>query len=206
MGQSCPTLAIEGQKTDHLTVAFFVKPEGFEGSAGSSIDHIGWSFEDLDAKMVEFEEAGIKIVAPARQLGSIKFGFIEDPWGTKIEIIDDPALRGTHHVHLSTPDPEGTLEWYANVFGGEHDKFADTLPGLNYGNIWLFAAKTDDVIAPTRGRSMDHLGWSVPNLDAAATELRSKGVKFSLEPRDYRGIRISMVEGPDGVRIEVLQP
>jgi hypothetical protein len=31
-------------------------------------------------------------------------------------------------------------------------------------------------------------------------------VKFSLEPRDFRGIRISMVEGPDGVRIEVLQP
>lgn len=184
----------------------FSAREPSAGSVGSGVDHIGFSMPNVAEVVASVATDGGKRLGDLREFQGMKLGFVEDPWGTKIEIIDDPDMRGTHHVHLSTPDPEGTLEWYANVFGGERDKLADTLPGLNYGNIWLFALKNDDAIAPTRGRSMDHLGWSVPNLDAAATELRGKGVKFSLEPRDYRGIRISMVEGPDGVRIEVLQP
>ena len=31
-------------------------------------------------------------------------------------------------------------------------------------------------------------------------------VEFTIEPRPFRGIRISFVEGPDGVRIELVEP
>ena len=75
-------LAVFGQ----TSVAFFVKPEGFAGSAGSTVDHVGWSFADLDAKMKEFEAAGIKILSKPISLGKIKFAFNEDKWGTKIEV------------------------------------------------------------------------------------------------------------------------
>ena len=37
-------------------------------SAGSAIDHIGFSVADLDAKMKEFEAAGMKIVTPVRDV------------------------------------------------------------------------------------------------------------------------------------------
>ena len=56
----------------------FVRGEGeFKGSSGSAVDHIGWSFRDLDEKMKEFEEAGIKILTQPRTIGSVKYAYIE---------------------------------------------------------------------------------------------------------------------------------
>ncbi len=46
-------------------------------------------------------------------------GFMEDPWGVKIEIVNDPAVRGFHHVHLRSLDPATSLAWYQARFGGE---------------------------------------------------------------------------------------
>lgn len=184
----------------------FSKREPSAGSVGSGVDHIGFSMPNVAEVVAGVTADGGTSLGELREFQGMTLGFVEDPWGTKIEIIDDPTLRGVHHAHLSSAAPEAALDWYAKVFGGERDKFAGALPGVNYGNIWLFARKSDEGIAPTQGRSFDHLGWSVANLESAAIELRSKGVTFSMEPRDFRGIRISMVEGPDNVRIEVLQP
>src|SRR5580704_760933 len=76
-------------------------------SSGSAIDHVGFSFADVDAKMKEFEAAGVKIVTPARDVpGLFKIAFVEDPWGTRIEVVQDPELLGLHHVHLRGPDPD----------------------------------------------------------------------------------------------------
>ena len=53
---------------------------------------------------------------------------------------------------------------------------------------------------------MDHLGWASENLDDFGENLRLNGVEYSMEPLSFRGIRISFIEGPDGVRIEVVEP
>jgi len=187
-------------------VLFFQRPEGFAGSAGSTIDHVGWSFSDLDAKMKGFEAAGIKILAPARQLGPIKFGFIEDPWGTKIEVMQDPELLGFHHVHLHATDPEAMLQWYVDAFGGEITRYGGFLPAVRYGPMWLIAQRQTEEKAATQGRSIDHIGFSFPDLDAAAETLKAQGVTFTMEPRPFRDLRIAFIEGPSGVRIELVQP
>ena len=44
------------------------------------------------------------------------------------------------------------------------------------------------------------------DLTAAETELKSNGVEFSMDPREFRTIRIAFAEGPDGVRIELVEP
>src|SRR5438309_847128 len=68
----------------------FLKNDAPQPSEGSAIDHIGLSFADLDAKMKELEGAGVKIVSPVRDVpGLFKLAFIEDPWGTKIELVQD---------------------------------------------------------------------------------------------------------------------
>ena len=47
-------------------------------STGSALDHLGFSFADLDAKMKELEAAGIKVTAPVRDVpGLFKLGFVE---------------------------------------------------------------------------------------------------------------------------------
>jgi len=69
----------------------FLKKADAKPSSGSAIDHVGFSFPDLDAKMKEFEAAGIKIVTPVREVqGLFKLGFVEDPWGTRIELNERP--------------------------------------------------------------------------------------------------------------------
>jgi predicted enzyme related to lactoylglutathione lyase len=188
------------------------KPDA--GSQGSGVDHIGFSFPDLTAKMRAFEAAGVKIVTPMRDApGLFKLGFIEDPWGTRIEVVEDPEYLGFHHIHLRSADPDAALKWYQNVFGGETDSLKKRINGLRYGKVWLLVARADEgqKLVATQGRSIDHLGFAFADLDAAAAEIKKKGVAFQTEPRPFtnaagQNMKISFVVGPDDVRIEVVQP
>ena len=140
------------------------------------------------------------------EFSGMVISFLEDPWGTKIELIDDPDTRGLHHIHLSTPEPEATLGWYQEIFGGEIEQWKGVLTAINYSDVWLMAAPTNGEIVPTQGRAIDHLGWASSNLDEFGEVLEANDEKFTMEPPPFRGIRISFIEGPDGVRIEVVEP
>ncbi len=187
---------------------FFKKEAGFPGSVGSGVDHIGFSVEDIDATMKKYEDAGVKILSGVRELPGLKIAFIEDPWGTKIEIVQDADHLGFHHIHLHSADADATVAWYKDVFGGETFDSFKGLPikGVDYGNVLVMVQASGKEIAPTEGRAIDHLGFSTPELDAAADALKANGVKFSLNPVPYGKLRISFIEGPDGVRIEYVQP
>ena len=97
--------------------------------------------------------------------------------------------------------------WYEKNFGGTTDRFADTLSGLRYGELWLLVAQAQGEVAPTQGRSLDHLGWNtIGSLDDFANTLKSNGVEFTMEPMDFRNqFRIAFVLGPDGVLIELVE-
>lgn len=191
-----------------VALVWLQKKARFPGSEGSSVDHIGFSFGDIDNKMIGFEAAGIKIVERVRTMGDWKLAFIEDPWGTKIEIIQDPDLLGFHHVHLHTPDPDSTLAWYADAFGGEITTFkgARFLPSIRYPNMWLIAQRVPNEKKPTKGRSVDHIIWSFADLDAAAEILKAKGVKFTMNPMTFGNIRMAFIVAPNGVTVELIQP
>lgn len=202
---------IEGA-ADRLTfgdvlVIFFKRDAGLEGSEGSSVDHIGFSFPDLDAKMKSYAAAGVKVLGEVREIaGKFKFGFVEDPWGTKIEVMEDAETLGFHHIHLRGENPSEILDWYQTAFGGERTKFKDMLDAVKYGPVWLLAQNSRGAeLAGTKGRSLDHLGWAFPDLDAAAKRLKEQGVTFTMEPRPFRDLRIAFVEGPGGVSIELVQ-
>src|SRR5262249_9777072 len=118
------------------TRLIFLKNDKAQPSSGSALDHIGFSVADLDAKMKEFEAAGVKIVNPVRDVaGLFKLAFIEDPWGTRIEVVQDADKLGLHHVHLRGPDPNATLAWYKEKFGGETAKMKNRLDGLKYTGV-----------------------------------------------------------------------
>jgi catechol 2,3-dioxygenase-like lactoylglutathione lyase family enzyme len=120
------------------TRLIFLKNDKGQPSTGSALDHLGFSFADLDAKMKEFEAAGIKVVTPARDVpGLFKLGFIEDPWGTRIEVVQDSEKLGLHHVHLRGPDPAATLAFYKDKFAGDNAKLKDRLDGLKLSGVWL---------------------------------------------------------------------
>ena len=115
------------------TRLIFLKNDKGQPSSGSAIDHVGFSVADLDAKMKEFEAAGVKIVnAGARHSrDSSSSAFVEDPWGTRIEVVQDTEKLGLHHVHLRGPDPDGDCSpGYKEKFGGESAKLKGRIDGV----------------------------------------------------------------------------
>ena len=212
----CEDFGREGACQVGMTQIIWFEREPQGGSVGTGVNHIGFSFSDLAAKMAGWQAAGLDIAnpdAPIRDVeGLFKLAFLTDPWGTRIEVVEDTEYLGFHHIHLSSPDPDGALAWYQNIFGGESDQLKGRLNGLRYGTTWLLVSRLrEGAPEATQNRAIDHLGWSFPDLDAAAAVIKGKGVDFQLEPRDYtnplgQDMKISFVVGPDDVRIEIVQP
>jgi catechol 2,3-dioxygenase-like lactoylglutathione lyase family enzyme len=192
----------------------FLKNENGQPSAGSSIDHIGFSFTDLDAKMKELEAAGVKVVTPVRDVPNLfKLGFVEDPWGTKIEVVQDPDLLGLHHIHLRAADPAEMFTWLLAKFGGNRTKLKGQIDALQYrapgfSDMWVLVQRGEST--PSEGRAIDHIGWRATNLAEKIAEMKTQGVKVTTEPRpltlpDKTTIQYAYVEGPAGTKIELVQ-
>ena len=187
----------------------FLKNDKGQPSTGTALDHIGFSVADLDAKMKELEAAGIKVVAAVRDVpGLFKLAFVEDPWGTRIEVVQDTEKLGLHHVHLRAPDAAATLAWYKEKFGGETAKLKDRLDGLRYSGVWLLVQRGD--ATPSDGHAIDHIGFRTTNLDATAASLKAANVKFTGEPQPLRlasgaTVHFAYVEGPAGAKVELVQ-
>ncbi len=199
----------------------FVPQPTLGGSQGTGVDHIGFSFRDLTAKMAELEAVGVRGSGVRLQRnpdgstlrdvpGLFKLGFIFDPWGTRIELVEDLETLGFHHVHLSASDPEATLAWYRDVMGGEPASLKGRLDGLRFNGVWfLVSAYTEGAPGTTVERAIDHIGFVVDDLDTAATDLRQRGVTFEQEPAVPEGGRTSakraFLAGPDNVRVAVVE-
>ena len=192
------------------TRVIFQKNEKATPSAGSVVDHIGFSVPDLDAAMKSLEAAGAKVTSPARDVpGLFKLAFVDDPWGVRLEIVQDAAKLGLHHIHLRGPDPAATLKWYTDkIGGGAAGKLKDRIDGLNYGGVWVLAQKGE--ATPSQGTAIDHIGFRPINVDNAVTGLKAKDVKVTTEPRPLTlpsgvSMRLAFIEGIDAVRIELVQ-
>ena len=172
---------------------------------GSAIDHIGISFPDLRVKMKEFEAAGAKILRPvAEAKGMFAYAYIEDPWGVKIEVMQDSEVIGFHHVHLSVSDPGGALTWFRDHLGGEQAKLRGILDGVRYGPIWLFASRAAATPARSDDRAIMSLGVDVADVDQGAAALQARGLKPASGPGQAGPVRYAFFDDPNGVRIELV--
>jgi len=129
-----------------------------------------------------------------------------DPWGVKIEIVNDPQLRGFHHVHLRSTDPAASLTWYQQRFGGERTKYKGA-DALKYGDMLVLIEKSATAPTPSAGHALDHVGWRVTDLDKTLEAL--KGIKVLQGVTNLQlatgQVRFSFVEDPQGAKIELVQ-
>ena len=209
-GETPDRVIFEAYKGGRPTPVQFMwnKADAPPSSEGSVIDNVGFSVPDVEAKVKELEAAGGKVVNPTRAVpGLWDRAVVMDPWGVKIELIEDPDLQGFHHIAVRVADPEASLKWYMSAFGGERTKLRDRIDVLKYGRTYLLVLKADGTV-PSQGRAIDHLGWDPTDMDATAADLKGKGVKFTAEPQpkpNQFGHRTAYVEAPGGVRIELVQ-
>jgi catechol 2,3-dioxygenase-like lactoylglutathione lyase family enzyme len=178
-------------------------------SAGSVIDHLGFSFPDVAAKLAEVEAAGATVTTPLRAVeGLFELSFVDDPFGTRLELIEEPQHLGFHHVHLRSPDPEGTLAWYESMFGGVRMRMRGRLDGILYpGNVWILVQRGENF--PSSEGTIDHIGWRSPTTDSMLSALTSRGAELTSQPRDLTlpngVIRFFYIAGPEGARIELVE-
>ena len=176
-------------------------------SQGSILGLIGFSVADLDGTVKKLQSAGVKLVMPPMTMQGVRMAQVMDPWGTLIEVVQDDRKLGLHHIGLVAPDPVALLTWFAQTFGGKVAKYGSA-DGISYGGVWLIAAKGTS--EPSAGHAIDHIGFRPADVDNAVAAMKAKNVKVTTEPRPLvlpsgTAMRLAFVEGPGGVRIELVQ-
>jgi lactoylglutathione lyase len=114
------------------------------------------------------------------------------------------------HVHIRTPDPEATAQWFADTLGAEIVRTPTRLDvKLGGANIFLAPVASGDGVNPppvTPYQGLDHFGLTVKDIDAVAAHLKAKGVEFTKDTHTIRpGVRICFIRGPQGISIELLE-
>jgi catechol 2,3-dioxygenase-like lactoylglutathione lyase family enzyme len=117
------------------------------------------------------------------------------------------------HLHLRSPDPEATAQYYVKVFGatsvnkvesGGAVRVIVSLAGLNLFIEQVPPGTPAPPQPPHLG--LEHIGLAVTNIDALCAELKARGAEFVIEPHSPRpGLRIAFVRAPENVRIELLE-
>ena len=186
------------------------------GSQGSVIEHLGFSVPDLDAKMSELAAINTKIIEPVKSVpGLYKTALIESPWGTQIQLVQDPELPGLHHVQLRLPDTEAGYAWLLDKFGGERTKIKGQLDSVKYAGtggfstVYILVSQGEAVAS--QGRAIDHIGWrSTAAINDTKAMLESKQVALTSQPRPLNlpngpPINYFYIAGPSGARIEIVE-
>ena len=130
------------------------------------------------------------------------------PDDVKVEFIEDQAQSepvALRHIHFAGPVAE-MKGWYVQTFGavpGTRGSFeAADLPGVN-----LTYSPSAQTPAGTEGRSLDHIGFEVDDLEAFCQKLEARGTEFD---RPYTevpalGLSIAFFTDPFGTYIELTE-
>ena len=125
-----------------------------------------------------------------------------------------------HHIHLRSPDPVATGEYYRRMFGAEVtvSTYPEGSPYAGMPKVAMTLGGQRVLLHPEHPRhptqaapqapnfGLEHIGLTVTDLDAAAAELERNGAEFWRKPeRTATGNRNAFVRGPQGVLIEVIQ-
>lgn len=170
--------------------------DGTDGTHGSALDHIAFDVSDLAGTRAKLAAAGVAI----SNASEARFDALM-PGGIDVHFFADPSLESpiAHRaVAFASSDPEAERAWWEKIFGArtmqEGDLTVSTIPGAR-----LFFTRADSVPAPTRGRTLDHTGVGVRDVDAFCERAAARGVTCE---RLFGGA-IAMVTDPAGVTIEI---
>jgi catechol 2,3-dioxygenase-like lactoylglutathione lyase family enzyme len=166
------------------------------GTAGSTIDHVTFRVRDPGGWA---KSAGVPI----------ENGTVTAPDGIAVRVVGDAALTTSSRIDsisISTVSPDEAQAWYVKQFGASPAKAAGVgvadLPGVRLEFVRAAAAP-----APTKGRSLDHIGFEVKNLEEFCKKLEAAGIKldrpFTRLPNSTTAI--AFLTDPWGTYIELTE-
>jgi len=174
------------------------------GTDGSTVNHIAMKVRDLKTAVSKCVASGASVLTQNAQQAMLL-----GPDQVKVELTGDDALASpvaNHHIHFYTYDPNEMRNWYVDFFHatpGMRGRFtAADLPGVN-----LTFAPAGTAMAGTKGRSLDHIGFEVHDLEAFTKKLQEWGLTLAVPYRQVPslGIAIAFVTDPWGTYIELTE-
>jgi len=191
----------------------------------SAIWHIGWGAEDMKATYQKQLDQGTAFQTQITDISGLAgragfyYAYVDGPDHALIEL-NTSNHHHFGHLHLFSADPIAAGEFYIKNFGAKGRGSGSREPRFYKGfqvapamslmsddvNIIIFPIEharqnSPDVwkgrtsFAPTAGRVIDHIAFSVPDLNAAVERLKANGV----------AVKGNIVDGPDGVSIELVE-
>ena len=120
------------------------------------------------------------------------------------------------HVHIISPDPEKTAEFYEMAFDAKRVAVTPRPGGrisvelsIKGARLLIMSARDENQNAedsPKKRYGLEHFGLRTDNLDAAVADLKAKGVRFVEEIRVVpSGAKIAFLLAPENVLIELVE-
>jgi catechol 2,3-dioxygenase-like lactoylglutathione lyase family enzyme len=207
------------------TLVLLTPSETRQSADGSTIGHMAFRVKSFS----QLEAAGFTVRTAPERPGS---GNIDLPSGDHIEVFEENANQvgfaaepgrttdmaerhnrpmvgtiTTHHLHFYLPagQDKAAQAWYVQRFGGipgiRLRYAAADLPGVN-----LNFSDAPGAVAPSRGRTLDHIGFEVANLEAFCQKLAASGVTFDVPYRKTAtGLGIAFFTDPWGTYVELTE-
>ena len=180
------------------------------GSAGTVMDHFGFKVRNLAEVLAGWRAAGYPVTQEFTGAEGFPNAYLMGPDETRIELQEDktlPVKASAYHIHFLTPDYVKLRDWYVETFSlvprkrGTIETTADA-PGMN-----LSFATSQTPTVGTRGRTIDHIGFEIRNLEAFCKKLEARGIKFDVAYRDVPsvGLKAAFITDPSGVYIELTE-
>src|SRR5437868_6326232 len=152
------------------------------GTVGSVVNHVGFTVPSVPEAVAKWKAAGVQVLPGGA--GRTDQAFVETPDGLRIEILENKEQKfpiQSQHVHFNVPESEipKMQAWYAAWFGAVPGKrganIAADLPGIN---LSFSKAMDDKPQVTTKGRTLDHIGFDVKNLEAFLKRYEAAGGKI----------------------------
>lgn len=182
--------------------------------AGSIVNHFGFIVKDMPAALAKWKAANLKI-EPTENPNEV---YVVAPDGIRLEVYGEPALPtpvSMNHIHYSPIDIPAIKAWYVKAFGANPGRRpcvgciskpamieADDLPGVN-----LSFSPGRNPPLPTKGRSLDHIGFEVNDLEGFVKTLEAKGINIEAPIRQVPNtkLKVAFLTDPWGTYIELTE-
>ena len=177
---------------------------------GTVLDHLGFKVRNLGEFLEGWRAAGYEVIREFTGAEDSPNAYLLAPDQVKIELQEEetlPVKAAAYHIHFFTSEYVGLMDWYSDLFSLNPRtrgllRYTADAPGMN-----LSFSNSRTERAATRGRSLDHIGFEVDDLEAFVEMLEERGITFDVPYREVPSIelKIAFFTGPSGVYIELTE-
>ena len=115
-----------------------------------------------------------------------------------------------NHLHIKTPDPQKTAQWYTEYLGARvvsetQSRNGDTIFRLDLHGVPVNVTSYIEGQKLEQHYGLEHVAVDTDIFVGEVDRIKASGIKILEERNLPDGRRVCFFEGPDGVRLEFLE-